>query len=178
MQKPGRPFGVSIAIIVSAFMFSLLPLLQVGMVLIVRQHFLDLRMGDEGPEPIAMGGDFLGVPESSLIFQGLLALIFFVLAVLAWRGRPSNMRYILVGSVLLLTVIRLGVVVSQASAQQNFQAGVSSMDGIFRSLVRGELIISVLVALYVVWYMNRGPARAFYRGYYLPEPAEAARAET
>jgi hypothetical protein len=31
--------------------------------------------------------------------------------------------------------------------------------------------MSALVSFYVVWYLNRGPARAFYRGYYLPDPS-------
>jgi hypothetical protein len=174
VQKPGRPFGVSLAIFVSVCLFTILPLMQVGMILLVRQHFLNLNFEDSGLQTIAMGGDFLGVPEGSIIVQSVLSLAFLVVAALAWRGKPSSMRFIMVGAVILLTVIQLiSVVASQLSAP-NFQAGSSSLDGLMNSIGTGQFILQLLVLLYVAWYMNRGPARAFYRGYYLPNPAAEA----
>jgi hypothetical protein len=84
------------------------------------------------------------------------------------------MRFIMVGAVILLTVIQLiSVVASQLSAP-DFQAGSSSLDGLMNSIGIGQFILQLLVLLYVAWYMNRGPARAFYRGYYLPNPAAEA----
>jgi hypothetical protein len=172
VTKPGRPFGVSLAIIASACLFSILPLLQVGLVLMVRQHFLNMDFQESGMEVIAMGGDLLGVPESSLILQTFLSFLFMFIAVFAWRGKPESMRFILVGAVFSLTVIKLISVVAPLFAQQTIQLGANSLDGIMQSLARGQFVLELLVFLYVVWYMNRGPARAFYRGYYLPEPME------
>jgi len=176
--RPGRPFGVTLAIIASACLFSILPLLQIGIILMVRQHFLNMDFQDSGLDLIAMGGDFLGVSESSLLLQLFLGLGFLVIAILAWRGRPSSVRFALIGAVFVLTALKLVSVVAPFFTTPDFQAGTSSLDGIMRSLGTGQLILEVLVLLYVVWYMNRGPARAFYRGYYLPEPGEAARSET
>jgi hypothetical protein len=39
-----------------------------------------------------------------------------------------------------------------------------------RSLLASRALLTLLVPLYVLWYMNRAPARAFYRGCYLAEP--------
>lgn len=169
MQKPGRPFGVTLAIIASACLFSIVPLLQVGLILVVRQHFLNMDFKDSGLDMIAMGGDFLGVSESSLILQSVLSIAFLVICVMAWRGKPSSIRFIMIVAVFALTLIQLISVIIAAVNQPGFQAGTSSMNGLMNSLGVGELVIQFLIFLYVVWYMNRGPARAFFRGYYLPE---------
>ena len=173
MPRPGRPFGVTLALIASACLFSILPLLQVGLILVVRQHFLNMEFQDTGLDMIAMGGDLLGVAESSLILQTVLSLSFLLIVVFAWRGKPEAMRFILVAAVFLLTMIKLVSIVAPLFVQQNPQVGASSLDGLMRSLGTGQFIIELLVLVYVVWYMNRGPARAFYRGYYLTEPSEA-----
>ncbi len=178
MQKPGRPFGVTLAIIASACFFSILPLLQVGLVLSVRQHFVNMDFQDTGLELIAMGGDFLGVPESSLILQSILSVAFLIISVMAWRGKPSSIRFIMIVAVFVLTVIKLISVLMSLINQPSFQAGASSMEGLMNALGAGQLFIEVLVLLYVVWYMNRGPARAFFRGYYLPEQSSTVPAET
>jgi len=176
VERPGRPFGVSLAIIASVFLFTIIPLLQIGAVLSVRQHFLNMDFQDEelGLDPIAIGGDFLGVSESVIFFQGILSIIFLMIAVAAWRGRPANMRFILVAAVAGLTLLKFVTVVAQVLSQPTMQAGFSSMDNLMQSLGIGQLVIEVLVVLYVAWYMNRAPARAFYRGYYLSTQSEQA----
>jgi hypothetical protein len=159
-----------LAIIVSVFLFTLLPFLQIAAVLSVRQHFLDMEFDEYGLSPIAMGGDLLGVPESSLYIQGILSLVFLMIAVQAWRGRPMAIRFIMVIAVIGLTTLKLITLIAQGLSQPDIQAGVSSLDTMMQSLGVGQLLLDIVVMLYVVWYMNRGPARAFYRGYYLPIP--------
>lgn len=178
MERPGRPFGVTLAIIASAFLFSILPLLQVGIILLVRQHFLNMDFQGTGLDMIAMGGDLLGVPESSILLQFTLALVFFVIAFLAWRGKPAYIRFVLVAGVIVLTIIKLISLIAPFLVMPDMQGGASSLDGIMRSVATGQFVLELLVLLYVVWYMNRGPARAFYRGYYLPEPADPATSQS
>ena len=178
MRKPGRPFGVSLAIIASACLFSILPLLQVGLVLSVRQHFLNMNFQESGLDMMAMGGDLLGVSESSLILQFILSIVFLVIAIMAWRGKPSSIRLILILAVVIMTVLKLISVLVPLFSQPDFQQGASSLDAIMNSFGLGQFVIEVLILLYVLWYMNRGPARAFYRGYYLTDPASVATSET
>ena len=178
MRKPGRPFGVTLAIMASACLFSILPLLQVGIILSVRQHFLNMNFQDSGLDMIAMGGDLLGVPESSLILQTVLSLAVLVIAAMAWRGKPSSIGFIMIVSVFVLTGVKLISVLVPLFNKPDFQAGTSSMDGLMNSLGAGQFVIEFLILIYVVWYMNRGPARAFFRGYYLPEPSQPSSATT
>lgn len=175
MKRPGRPFGVAVAIIAGIFLFSLLPLLQVGMMLVLRQHFLNVANSDEAFLPSASGTDFIGgVSANQLALQAGLALVFLIIALMTWRGRPSKMRFIYVGAVVLLTLIKFAAVMSQAAQRGDLQSGLSSGDDLSRTLAVGQLVIEFLVTLYVVWYMNRGPARAFFRGHYLPRLEESA----
>jgi len=178
VERPGRPFGVTLAIIASVCLFSLLPLLQVGIILLVRQHFLNMDFQDSGLELIAMGGDFLGVSESNLLLQSVLSMGFLIIAILAWRGRPPSARFALIAAVFVLTALKLWSVVAPLLATPDLQSGASSLDGLMRSLGTGQFILELLVLFYVIWYMNRGPARAFYRGYYLPDPGETPASET
>ncbi|MBI5670894.1 MAG: hypothetical protein HZC41_23115 [Chloroflexi bacterium] len=175
MKRPGRPFGVAIAIAAGVFLFALLPLLQVGMALTVRQHFLNAASSDDTFAPLASGADFIGgVSTGQLALQSVLALAFLVVAVVTWRGRPPQMRFIYVGAVVLLTAIKFAAVLAQSAARPDVQAGVSSGDDLARTLTLGQFVIEFLVMLYVVWYLNRAPARAFFRGYFLPRPPDTA----
>jgi hypothetical protein len=157
MQRPPRPFGVTLAIIASLLLFTVFPLMEVAMLLSVRLHFANLTFEGEGPQPFATGADFLGIPDSKIFFQAIIALIFLVIAFFAWRGRPPFMRYVLIGACVGLTLFNiLNLVVSQLS-QQNLAAGFSSLDSILNSLSVGQFAISLIVTFYVVWYLNRGP---------------------
>lgn len=168
MQRPPRPFGVSLAIVAAFFMFSLLPLLQAGLLLVVQSRFNSVTLPEDYPQPVT-GGEILGLSSTGLLLQFVAGAAFLLIAGLAWRGRPPAMRFVFVGTVVLLTVVKFAVLVAGRLAAADVQIGVSSLDSIVSSVQAGQLVIEVLVTLYVLWYLNRGPARAFYRGYYLPE---------
>lgn len=166
--RPHRPFGVSLAIVFTALLFTIIPLLQVGELLLIRQRIYDSLM-DSGIQPIGVGGEIEGVSDTTLIVRGIFAIIVFVIAVFAWRGRPAVSRLMLVLAVFLMTGLRFIEIVTNSLTQPDFQGGFTSFDSVFRVLSAGQFFASLVVLLYVAWYMNRGPARAFYRGYYLPE---------
>ncbi len=166
MAKPGRPLGLSLAIITSALLFSLLPLLQVAILLLLRERLHAVESLEAGG---VVGSYLTGVSDSRLLLQAGLGLIFFVIALAAWRGRPPAIRLITVIAVLLLTALTIALDLSAAQPPAAGE-GFDSSAGLAGSLRQARSAISLLVALYVVWYINRGPARAFYRGYYLEDP--------
>lgn len=174
-MKPGRTFGLSLAIIASVLLFSILPLLQVSMVLIVEYRLSQQPPtlpvdGAENIEPIAVGGDFTGVPQGTLLLQTVLGLGFLLIAVFAWVGRPSSIRFVMIAAVCALTLLTLLTSVLPLFSQPSLQEGIDSGAGVARSLLASRALLTLLIPLYVLWYMNRAPARAFYRGYYLPNP--------
>lgn len=169
MHRPPRPFGVTLAILSSILLFTILPLMEVGIVLIVQQRFMNLQLVDDGIQPIAMGGDFLGFSPLLVILQAALAFIFLVIAILAWRGRPASIRFGLIAAVIVLTLIRLGLLFLPILSTPSFENGIDSGASVWEALGIGQFLSSLPVLLYVMWYMNRAPARAFYRGYFLAE---------
>jgi hypothetical protein len=177
-MKPGRTFGLSLAIIASVMLFTILPLLQVSMVLVVQYRLQNAQPALDGVEPIAMGGDYTGVPDFSLFLQTLLGLAYLLIAIFAWRGHPRSIRQITIATVCGLTLLTLVVSLIPLINQPNLNTGFDSGSNLSRSLSLGRLVMSTLIPLYVVWYMSRGPARAFYRGYYLTEPKTTAETES
>lgn len=181
-MKPGRTFGLSLAIAASVMLFTILPLMQVLMVLIVQLRLQNaqpvLPITQDGIEPIAMGGNFTGLPDFALFLQTLLGLAFLIIALFAWRGRPHSIRQIMIAAVCGLTLLTLIVSVLPLISQPTLETGFDSGNSLSRSLSASRFVLSVLIPLYVVWYLSRGPARAFYRGYYLPEPKQKAESES
>jgi hypothetical protein len=91
-----------------------------------------------------------------------LALGFLIIAVLAWLGKPSYMRHVLRIAVVIISALSIYTIIQP----ENGWSG-GSLDSVLENLTAGFILWYILVPLYVVWYLNRGPARAFYRGYYL-----------
>jgi hypothetical protein len=173
-DRPGRPLGVVLAIAVSVLLYSILPLMLVGQVLLIEQHFNRMEpvipIDGETVVPIISGGDLRGgITDWHLILQSALAVGFLLLAVAAWRGRPPLMRFVFSGTVILLTVFTLlPMFWPGVGGSQDLSGG--SLDDALRSLGFIRAMMYIVVPVYVVWYLNRGPARAFFRGHYLPFP--------
>ena len=171
MQRPGRTIGLSLAIIASVLMFSILPFAQVAVFLMLREQTRQIEFLTQGG---AIGGDIGGVADSILIIQVLMGVVFLIVAFFAWRGKPAAIRWIFVAVVVGLTALTIILTLTSLSSAQTLNSGLDSSAALTASLLRARLIASALVSLYVIWYVNRGPARAFYRGYYLPDPNDAA----
>jgi hypothetical protein len=174
MQKPGRPLGVSIAIVASVMLFSVFPLLDGLLLLVFRWRLRDFRMEDSAlGQPMLMGSNFTGLTDDVLLVHVVLALVFLVIAVLAWRGRPASIRYVMIAAVLLIMAYTAVSSLLPVLQPVDFQSGFDSGRDVLRGLILSRLGASALISLYVLWYLNRAPARAFYRGYYLPEAGGA-----
>lgn len=177
-RRPSRTLGLSLAILVSIMWFSLLPLMQAGAIILVewrlREAEQGLSLGDELPA-FAYGGEFTGVSDTVLWFQAVTGCVFLVIGVGAWRGRPRSIRWIMAASVVILTAITLVTTAAALNQPPSIYEGVDSGGSLATSLLNTRLILTVLIPLYVLWYMNRAPARAFYRGYYLSSDAHGDR---
>lgn len=172
--RTGRPLGVSLAIIASVLLFSVIPLLRVGQILLIEQHFrrvteTSIPFDPQNPtEAFAAGGEFTGAfTDDRLILQIIVGVVFLGIAIIAWRGRWTFARYLLIGAVLLLSGLTLALTLlpQLQAAAPTVGEGVSggSLQGAGRTLTAGQVLLSLFVPLYVVWYLNRAPARAFYR---------------
>ncbi|MDZ4768704.1 MAG: hypothetical protein SGJ24_06215 [Chloroflexota bacterium] len=169
-RTPPRTFGLSLAILVSVILFTVLPLLQVLLVVAIRSRLAAVVPGGSDDGAIAVGANFVGLTDSSLLLQIALGVGFAIIALLAWRGRPRGIRWVMIAAVLGITGTSALLALINLAAPAEVSVGIDSGRDLERGLLVARTSLSALVALYVLWYMNRAPARAFYRGYYLPAP--------
>jgi hypothetical protein len=168
-----------LAIILSVIYFSILPLIANGLIWSVHRHFENVRnqaisenLAEAGmgiPPELITGIE--GLPEINL-WQVLMSILFFIVAVFAWRGRPPGIRYVLMIAIISVTLFNLALTLSIPSP--DLTQGLDSSAEFSSSIARLNLGGGFLVVAYVLWYINRAPSRAFYRGYYLPEPKTQA----
>jgi len=159
-QRPLRPFGLSLAILASAVLFGLLPVVESAITLALSNY----QVVEEG---LASGIRLSNYDPATSFVQMALSGIFLVLAVLAWRGKPKTMRYVFPLAVLAFAVgnilLRLWPALSMPA---NLLDGIDSAREATQSYLRGQIIITALTALYCLWFSNRWSARAFFRGSY------------
>jgi hypothetical protein len=149
-ERVRRPLGLTIAIVATAIWYGLLPLLML--------YFMR-RVGATAEEAFVPGGIDISTWDW---LEGLFGGIMLLFCLLAWLGRPAWSRFLLMAGMLLLTVVFL---------YRIYQAATTSVDPIFggqvqsamRNLLLCQLPAMIIVPLYVIWYLNRAPARAFYR---------------
>jgi hypothetical protein len=77
---------------------------------------------------------------------------------------------VMIAAVLLLTGLTAAIGLINVFMPDSIAVGLDSGRALAQQLQVTRIAFSTLIALYVLWYMNRAPARAFYRGAYLPEP--------
>lgn len=164
LNKPKRTLGISLAIALSILIFSVVPLLQLGFYWFVSRQ---IQLNEDG----SFGGvEVLGVADQQLAGQAFIAAIFLLIGIFAWRGRPPFVRILFSGSVALLAAgTIIFTILPLLTSQPNLAEGIDSTFQAGRQLRTIQLAAITLTMIYVLWYMNRWPARAYYRGYYLPE---------
>jgi hypothetical protein len=145
-----RPLGLTIAILATMGLYGIWPMLPALLLIWVTVR------GHQN-----VGGDII---DTVGWVNTALGFITVVACVMAWVGRPRWSRWLMIVLVLLATVFRL-VQTVQALITPNCAIGqvcgsLQSLAGPY-TLCQGLMLI--LVPLYIVWYMNRAPARAFYR---------------
>lgn len=141
-----RPLGLTIAILATALGYGILPLLPLLLVVwtgITRRQ---------------IGTDLVNTPIN-WIMMGLGAITL-IACVFAWIGRPLGVRLAFLGCVWLTTgVWAFRILQAAFSAPELF--------GVAGSLTSAGVVCQVplliLIPVYVTWYLNRAPARQFYR---------------
>lgn len=145
MQQHFRPLGLSLAILLSFLFFGFWPLVPALFVLLLRLQ----------------GRDFTPVYSSFWLPSAAGAGVI-ILCIFAWLGRPTRVRWIFLGAVLLSAIAGVYSVLrpDQMTFVLEFSGG--SLDSVFRSVQLCVLPMQLLALLYTLWYTNRAPAREFF----------------
>jgi hypothetical protein len=93
-----------------------------------------------------------------------IGLIVIAVSIMAWRGRPAWSRWVLITIVWLATAAQAISLLFPPADEATGNAIVgSNLSGITQPFMLCQLVLYILIPLYITWYMNRAPARAFYR---------------
>ncbi|MCS6872061.1 MAG: hypothetical protein NZ571_11450 [Anaerolineae bacterium] len=143
-----RPLGLMIAIAATAVGYGLLPMFP-----LILTMWTSLTRRLEGIDFIGGSIGWLGVS---------LGAITLIASVAAWIGKPRGVRLFLIGMVWIQVVFNVARLIASLSSAPTL----SEIGGTFTSPTAALLCqvpLLSLVPLYVTWYMNRAPARQFYR---------------
>ena len=168
--KPYRPLGVSLAIILCGGLFSLLPLLNLSIQLLVQARLSNLAntqvtMPDGTTLQAVAAGGYEGVVNpGAFLAQLVVCLWVLAVCVMAWRGKPSGIRWVFTGTVLALAMLTAYLTLRAVFVMPNLTQGMSSADEVDGWRLGAALFSTLLLPLYTLWYLNRAPARAFFAG--------------
>lgn len=143
------PPGITLALIAVALLYGVRPLLEAA---------LYRRFDATADEALIPGGIELSVWSG---IEGVFGGLMLILCVLTWIGRPPRIRWVLMGAMLALTAINLFRILQAWGAPEDPVFG-GQVQSALRNALLCQLPLMVLVPLYVIWYLNRAPARAFF----------------
>ncbi|MBP6297733.1 MAG: hypothetical protein KA401_00180 [Anaerolineae bacterium] len=167
-QKPGRPLGLTLAIVLSMFLYGFLPLIQLGLQLFIQDRIsrIDSPVEFEGQtlQSLGSGGSYNLVSGPEILVNGGAALLFVVICIFAWRGGRPWIRLTFTLAVFTFALATAIITLRSLLTPAGLVSGISSADTVVNQYLCGRLTATILVPLYVIWYVNRAPARAFFRG--------------
>src|SRR5690606_18475242 len=107
----------------------------------IKWRFQDIEFIEGGG---ATGVDIVGLSDTTLLIQFVIAVVFLLVAVFAWRGRPAFMRYIFMLAVVLFTIVTLATSILGGQNQNEIEAMFDPVAALSDSLVRIRVIFSFL----------------------------------
>jgi hypothetical protein len=155
MTKRYRPLGLSIAILATAVVYGVWPILPMLFLAVVSSGGHDLTASIMSP---------------MIWVNVILAAITLLVSVIAWIGRPPQGRWLLLIVVWVATVFHIIQLVQVPSVSPTTGPEIGgSLSGFGQSVAFCQIPLLILVPLYISWYINRTPARAFYQ----PQPLDS-----
>lgn len=143
-----RPPGLAIAIIGSGVIYGLYPAIPLALII----------WSQAGQRLI--GVDFVGGTIGAI--GVLLGLLVVCACVLAWIGRPRQIRSLLIGLLWLSTALQLYRQYGSATVNTLENGIVGGNITVPTSVSVLQTVLLIVIPLYATWYMNRAPARQFY----------------
>ncbi|MCZ7547090.1 MAG: hypothetical protein M5R40_27800 [Anaerolineae bacterium] len=147
-KPPRRPLGLSLMLVMCFALYVVLPLLSVLYPWVLALVYRPAG-GDSGADIGGWG-----------LLQVVYSLVFGVVLVLAWLGRPARIRWAVAG----LALIQAALVLGRGFWLQSQPPPLDSMAELERATQPLLMVSAAALGLFVSWYVNRAPAVAFFTG--------------
>lgn len=153
-QRVRRPLGLQLAIVSAIILFS-------GWTLVKFYIAYRLNRGVQDEQGIIFGTT---LPYDWLTqLSALLGVIVLISALFAWWGKPPQIRFVFQGAVLLTAILLIAETIYRLQPSDEPSLSIVSGEDAMKDALRCQIPLQILTALYIIWYCNRAPARAFYR---------------
>jgi hypothetical protein len=167
-KQPSRTIGISLAVMLGIMFYTVIPIIQIGFTLYIRSSTNGFEASVGGNiDPIGGPYGFTAISDFELLIRIIPAILYLLFAIMAWRGKPHSMRYIIVMTAILIFGWHCLLTYLRVRSYQ--EAGIFASTLYEDRLQNTYLMMMGLTTLYIAWYLNRAPARAFFRGYYLQD---------
>jgi hypothetical protein len=160
--KVARPPGLALAIIAAVIFFSISPAIR---------FYLAWRLN----RGIAGDGEIIGaaIPLNTFSYISAgMALVVLLTAIVAWIGKPPQARLLFLGAVVAMSGLVLGENLYRILEPTPYW---SSSDELLADFLRCQFPFQIAISLYIIWYCNRAPARAFYQQKPLTPPDSSSK---
>lgn len=97
------------------------------------------------------------------ILVGFSCLSLLLVTFMAWRAWPPGIRVIFQGVLITTMVLIIIETIVRLDDEACANCVVSIREDVINDVFRCLLPIQILTFFYMIWYINRAPARAFYR---------------
>lgn len=143
-----RPLGLTIGIMAAFVLFGFWPIIK---------FYIAYRL-NAGEELFVISG----FPYDTWAkVGGVAGVLVMTSAVFAWLGKPPTMRWIFQVFVLASGILLIGESLYRIYGDTSI-AGMGSLNDVATDTARCLIPTQIGTLLYVLWFMNRAPARAFY----------------
>lgn len=147
-----RPLGLSLAIAAGSILFGLWPLVK---------FYVAWRWNRGFEEDGAILGALIPF-DWITILTGFLGVCVLISAVWAWLGKPPQARFVFQGLILITTLVLIGETYFRVTSPDETYNAIYPLEQSLSSALQCQVPLQILLTLYIMWYCNRAPARAFY----------------
>ncbi len=148
-----RPLGLTLAIITGAILFGFFPLLKA---------YIAWRWNRGFEEDGAILGATIPYDNFTLL-TGTLGCLVLLSACFAWWGKPPQIRFVYQGAVLITSFSLIAETITRMQTAYNPATAIYPLEDTIQQALQCQVPFQILLTLYIIWYCNRAPARAFYQ---------------
>ncbi len=143
-----RPLGLTIGIMAAFVLFGFWQLIK---------FYIAYRLNANEPDFVIGGFPYDLWTKAG----GIAGALIIVSSVFAWLGKPPSMRWVFQVLVLISGLLLIGEILYRAYGDSSSPFG-NSADNIASDTAQCLVPTYIGTLVYVLWFMNRAPARAFY----------------
>ncbi len=147
-DRPLATFGLRLGLMVTFMLLGVAPIIK---------FYVAIRL-NAGESDVALGVPYDIWSQAVGLGSGLTLLA----TILAWRGRPPAIHWIFQ----VIVILNMAAIIVEAIVRYNSDCPncvIQFSQDVINRAFRYLIPVQIATLIYVLWYINRSPARAYYQ---------------